>query len=104
MNSPLTQEEAMALLPELALGMLPRDEAERLIAFIRAFPEAQQELASLRGAAGALDSSVPADPMVPARKLAMRDRLMSRAAASRCSSNRSSCATPTIIYWSNARS
>lgn len=82
MNSPLTREEAMALLPELALGMLPRDEAERLMAFIRAFPEAQQELASLRAAASALDSSVPADPMVPARKLAMRDRLMSRAAAS----------------------
>ncbi len=70
------------MLPELALGMLPADDAARVMAVVRTSPECQQELASLRAAAGALDATVPANPMAPARKSAMRDRLLSRAAAS----------------------
>ncbi|MDZ7632856.1 MAG: hypothetical protein U5K74_16335 [Gemmatimonadaceae bacterium] len=82
-DAPLTRNEAFTMLPELALGMLTSTEAERVLAFgASADLDAQAELASLRAAAGALGSSVPAAPMAPARKSAMRDRLLARAASS----------------------
>jgi anti-sigma-K factor RskA len=82
MSAPLTRDEAFAMLPELALGMLPADEAARVMDVVRTSTECQAELASLRAAAGTLDATVPANPMLPARKSAMRDRLLARATAS----------------------
>jgi anti-sigma-K factor RskA len=81
MTTPLSHDEAFAMLPELALGMLPADEAARVMAYVATSPECQAELASLRGAAGALSASAPAAPMAPARKSAMRDRLLARASS-----------------------
>lgn len=81
MSAPLTRDEALAMLPELALGMLPADEAARVMDVVRTSADCQAELASLRAAAGALDATVPANVMAPARKSAMRGRLLSRAAA-----------------------
>ncbi|MES3036014.1 MAG: anti-sigma factor [Gemmatimonadota bacterium] len=80
MSTPNELEEASMALPELALGMLPAAEAERLMSIVRINPKLQAELASLRGAASALASSAPAVPMPADRKQAMRDRLMARAA------------------------
>ncbi len=80
MSTPNELEEASMALPELALGMLPAAEAERLMSIVRINPKLQAELASLRGAASALASSAPAVPMPADRKQAMRDRLLARAA------------------------
>ncbi len=85
MNTPLTHDEAFAMLPELALGMLPADEAARVMEVVRTSVECQAELASLRATAGALASSAPSAPMNPARKSALRDRLVARAVASAAS-------------------
>ncbi len=85
MNTPLTHDEAFAMLPELALGMLSADEAARVMEVVGASVECQTELASLRATAGALASSAPAAPMNPARKSALRDRLVARAVASTAS-------------------
>ena len=82
MNTPNELEEASMALPELALGMLPAAESERLMAIVRINPKLQVELASLRGATHALASAAPPAPMAPARRQAMRERLVSRAAAS----------------------
>ncbi len=82
MTTPLTHDDAFAMLPELALGLLPPDEAAVLMAFVQTSPECQAELASLRGAAGAMSSAAPPAAMDGAKKRAMRDRLMSRAMAS----------------------
>lgn len=81
MSTPLTRDDVFAMLPELALGMLPADEAARVMEFVQSSPECQAELASLRGAAGALDSSIVPEPMPAARKSAVRERLLARAAA-----------------------
>ncbi len=82
MSTPNELEEASMALPELALGMLPSAEAERLMSVVRINPKLQAELASLRGAASSLASAAPAAPMPADRKLAMRERLMARAAGS----------------------
>ncbi len=82
MSTPLTRDDVFAMLPDLALGMLPREEAERVMAFVRTSPECEAELASLRGVAGTLGSSAPPVVMPADRKSAMRDRLMARATAS----------------------
>lgn len=81
MTTPLTHDEAFAMLPELALGLLPPDEAATLMAFVRTSPACQAELASLRGAAGALSEAVAPAPMADTTKRAMRDRLLARAMA-----------------------
>ncbi len=82
MTTPLTHDEAFAMLPELALGLLPPDDAATLMAFVQTSPACQAELASLRGAAGAMASAVSPAPMDDTKKRTMRDRLVSRAAAS----------------------
>ena len=82
MSTPNELEQVSMALPELALGMLPASEAERLMSIVRINPKLQAELASLRGATDALASAAPASPMPADRKLAMRQRLMARAAGS----------------------
>jgi anti-sigma-K factor RskA len=82
MTHPLTHDDAFALLPELALGMLPADEAEQLMEFVRTSPECQAELASLSAAARALDSSAPVASRDASLTRSMRDRLVARAATS----------------------
>jgi anti-sigma-K factor RskA len=96
MSAPLTRDEAFAMLPELALGMLPADDAARVMDVVRTSADCQAELASLRAAAGALDATVPANVMAPARKSAMRDRLLSRAAATTISTTISTTVSTTI--------
>jgi anti-sigma-K factor RskA len=96
-NTPLTRDDAFAMLPELALGMLPAEEAERVMVFVRESTDLQAELASLRGATGTLGSSAPQTAMPTDRKSALRDRLMARAAetiASDATGSTTSVATP----------
>lgn len=81
MSTPNEMDEAFVALPDLALGMVPASEAERLMAIVRTSPRLQQELASLRGAGDALASAVAPAPLPADRKRAMRDRLLARAAA-----------------------
>jgi len=80
MSTPNELEEVTLALPDLALGILPAVEAERLMAIVRLNPKLQAELASLRGATDTLALAVPAVVMPTERKQAMRDRLMARAA------------------------
>ncbi len=82
MTTPLSHDEAFAMLPELALDLLSPDDAATLMAFVQTSPACQAELASLRGAAGAMASAVSPAPMGDAKKRTMRDRLVSRAVAS----------------------
>lgn len=82
MKTPLTHDEAFATLPELALGLLSPDDAATLMAFVQTSPACQAELATLRGAAGAMSAAVSPAPMGDTTKRSMRDRLVSRAAAS----------------------
>ena len=82
MSTPNELDEVFVMLPELALGMLPADEATRLMAVVQTSPKLQAELASLRGTANALGSAATRAPIAPAKKNAMRDRLVARAAAS----------------------
>ena len=81
MSTPNERDEVFVALPDLALGLLPAAEAERLMAIVATSPSLQAELASLRGAANALAHGVPAAPMAADRKAAMRERLMTRAVA-----------------------
>jgi hypothetical protein len=46
MNTPLSHDEAFAMLPELALGMLPADDAARVMDVVRTSPECQADRAS----------------------------------------------------------
>jgi anti-sigma-K factor RskA len=80
MTTPNELEEVTLALPDLALGILPAVEAERLMAIVRLNPKLQAELASLRGATDTLALAVPAVTIPADRKQAMRDRLMARAA------------------------
>jgi len=82
MSTPNERDEAVVMLPDLALGILPAIEAERLMAIVRTSPMLEAELASLRGASEALAYGVPAAPPAAEAKRAMRDRLLSRATAS----------------------
>ena len=79
MSTPNEMDETFVALPELALGLLPADEAERLMVIVRTSPKLQAELASLRGASDAVAYGVPAAAVKADRKNAMRDRLMARA-------------------------
>ncbi len=81
MSTPNDKDEAFVSLADLALGMLPAVEAERLITIVQSSPALQAELASLRGAVGALAHSVPKAPIAADRKSAMRARLLVRAAS-----------------------
>ena len=81
MSTPNELEEVTLALPDLALGMLPAAEAERLMTIVRLNPRLQAELSSLRGATAALASAAPAIATSDDRKQAMRDRLMARATA-----------------------
>jgi anti-sigma-K factor RskA len=83
MSTPNEQDQAFVMLPDLALGLLPADEAERLMLIVQSSPKLQTELASLRGTTNALGSAAtPA--LVPAeRTRAMRERLLARATASK---------------------
>ncbi|HYW50018.1 MAG TPA: anti-sigma factor [Gemmatimonadaceae bacterium] len=96
MSTPNEMDEAFVALPELALGMLPAAEAERLMAIVRTSPRLQAELASLRGATDALAVGVPAVPMAMERKSAMRDRLMARAAGGDASTAAPHASSPTV--------
>ncbi len=80
MSTPNELEEVTLALPDLALGILPASEAERLMAIVRLNPRLQAELASLRGATNTLALAVPPAPMPADRQQAMRDRLLARAA------------------------
>lgn len=80
--SALSHDDVLALLPDLALGLLPADEAHRVMDVVRASPALQRELAALRGAAGSLAAAAPEAAMSAARKVALRDRLVTRAAGS----------------------
>ncbi len=82
MSTPNELEEVTLALPELALGILPAAEAERLMSIVRLNPRLQSELASLRGSAKALASAAPPVTMPADRKSAMRERLLARAAGS----------------------
>lgn len=82
MSTPNERDEAVVMLPDLALGILPASEAERLMAIVRSSPMLEAELASLRGAGEALAHGVPSAPLAADRKGAMRDRLLARATAS----------------------
>ena len=79
MSTPNERDEVFVALADLALGMLPAAEAERLMGIVATSPSLQAELASLRGASNALAHGVPAAPMAADRKAAMRERLMTRA-------------------------
>ena len=80
MSTPNELEEVTLALPDLALGILPASEAERLMAIVRLNPRLQAELASLRGATNTLALAAPPAPMPADRQQAMRDRLLARAA------------------------
>jgi anti-sigma-K factor RskA len=82
MSAPLSHDDAFAMLPELALGMLSADDAARVMEVVASSPEHAAELASLRAAASTLASATEAAPLAPSRKASMRDRLVTRAAAS----------------------
>ena len=82
MSTPNEMDEVFVMLPDLALGLLPADEAARLMAVVQSSPKLQAELASLRGTANALGSAATPAPLAPAKKSAMRERLLARAAAS----------------------
>lgn len=82
MTTPLSHDDAFAMLPELALGLLSPEDETRVMEVVATSPACQAELASLRGAAGALGDAAPAAPMPDARRRAMRERLLARAAAS----------------------
>ncbi len=79
MTTPNELEEVTLALPDLALGILPAAEADRLMSIVRLNPRLQAELASLRGATGTLALAVPAVVMPADHKQTMRDRLMARA-------------------------
>lgn len=79
MSTPNERDEVFVALPDLALGLLPATEAERLMSIVATSPQLQAELASLRGASTALAHGVPAAPIAADRKAAMRERLMTRA-------------------------
>jgi anti-sigma-K factor RskA len=81
-STPNEMDEAFVALPDLALGILPAAEAVRLMAIVNSSPKLRAELASLRGTANALALGAPAVPMAAERKSALRERLLSRAAAS----------------------
>ena len=81
MSAPNSVDEAFVMLPELALGLLPAADAERVMAFVRESPRLQQELASLRGTSAAIGESAPAVEFSAERRSALKDRLMARAAA-----------------------
>jgi anti-sigma-K factor RskA len=80
--SMLSHDDAKDMLPELALGMLAADDASRVMDVVRTSPALQQELAELRGAASALGSAAGAAPLSASRRQNLRDRLVTRAAAS----------------------
>lgn len=82
MSTPNERDEAFVALPDLVLGMVPAAEAERLMVIVNSSATLQSELASLRGTANALAHAAPPTPMLVAKKAAMRDRLLARAAAS----------------------
>jgi len=79
MTTPNELEEVTLALPDLALGILPAGEAERVMSIVRLNPKLQAELASLRGAADTLALAVPAVEMPADRKRAIRDRLLAHA-------------------------
>ena len=81
MSTPNERDEVFVALADLALGILPAAEAERLMAIVATSPSLQAELASLRGTSNALAFGVPAAPMPAIAKAAMRERLMTRAVA-----------------------
>jgi anti-sigma-K factor RskA len=81
MSTPNEQDEAFVMLPDLALGNLPVAEAERLMAIVRTSPRLQVELASLRGTVDVLGYAVPKAQLSYERRVGIRSRLMSRAAA-----------------------
>ncbi|MCC7054964.1 MAG: anti-sigma factor [Gemmatimonadaceae bacterium] len=81
MSTPNEQDEAFVMLPDLALGNLPKAEAERLMAIVRTSPKLQAELASLRGTVDVLGYAVPKAQLSYERRTGIRSRLMSRAAA-----------------------
>lgn len=82
MSTPNEMDEAFVALPDLALGLLPAAEAERLMRVVNAAPKLQAELASLRGATDALaHAAPPAGSLTNDTKAAMRERLLARAKA-----------------------
>lgn len=76
-----SEDEAFVMLPDLALGVLPAAEAEQLMAIVATSPRLQAELASLRGTVDVLGYAVPKAQLSYERRVGIRARLMSRAAA-----------------------
>lgn len=81
MSTPNEQDQAFIALPDLALGTLTADDAVRLMAIVQTSERLQRELASLRGAVGALGYSAPPSQVPADERRRLRERLVSRAAA-----------------------
>lgn len=81
MSTPNEQDQAFIALPDLALRTLTADDAVRLMDIVQTSERLQRELASLRGAVGALGYSAPLAQVPAEERRKLRERLVSRAAA-----------------------
>lgn len=81
MSAPNSRDEAFLMLPELALGMLPAGEAERVMAYVNESQHLQNELTSLRGTVGALAHTATDATLSAERQEALKTKLMARIAA-----------------------
>ena len=79
MNRTSSHEELEELLPAAALEILDAEDRDRVLAHARELAECARVLAEYRGVIAAIALGLPSQPMQPARKGHLRERLLARA-------------------------
>ncbi|HEV2086566.1 MAG TPA: hypothetical protein VGR09_15945 [Gemmatimonadales bacterium] len=79
MNQTPSHQEADEMLPATALEMLEGEDLDRVLAHAGECTECARRLEEYRGAVAALALTLPSQPMQPARKGQLRERLLARA-------------------------